>query len=707
MKSCPHDGLQRDGAASAVSVFWLVAIFFFGLLTSGAMGSVVINEIMYHPPNDLEELQYIELFNADSTEADLSGWSFSKGVKFSFAPGTKVPSGGFLVVCRNRTKFVERYGHSVPLAGEFEGHLSHNGEQIELSDRDKTLVDAVNYNDSAPWPMAADGRSSSLERICPAARSDDPANWAASELPEFLAPGGTPGKVNDSFSSNMPPAIDEVKLSPAKPSPGQSVGVSALVSDTDGVNSVTLSFRVATSDGALSDETSLQMKRVSGDAHSGRYEAMLPAQSKDRLVRYRIRATDASGTGRSSPDANDLRLAWSYSTFENDNASGIPFGILLHLSNRNIGLPMRYMNMERSGGERSRGGDAFIYLPPRVGEVQLFDFVNAPPRNGGFKVHFRKDETLRGMTSINVIFEGVPRRVLAEPLSYEVYRLAGVPAELTEHIRMWIDGKPFGYHLLIEQPNKAFLARNKRDTTGNLYKLLWYGDGVIGKHEKKTNLGSGHRDLLSVIEGLERTRGTEQWPFIQQHFNVEECINYFAVNMCIQNWDGFHNNYFAYHDTGDTGRWEIYPWDEDKTWGDYDGASTKYDWYGLPLTFGMSGSQPPVALRARGAGGAGGGFVEWWREPGFFSGPLLANPDFRRRFLVRLRDICTSVFTEERIYPLIDEMEKKLGNEVPIRAALQGRPAEAALSEFRANIQSFRDQVIHRRRFVLAELEKR
>jgi hypothetical protein len=121
----------------------------------------------------------------------------------------------------------------------------------------------------------------------------------------------------------------------------------------------------------------------------------------------------------------------------------------------------------------------------------------------------------------------------------------------------------------------------------------------------------------------------------------------------------------------------------------------------------MSGSQPPVALRARGAGGAGGGFVEWWREPGFFSGPLLANPDFRRRFLVRLRDICTSVFTEERIYPLIDEMEKKLGNEVPIRAALQGRPAEAALSEFRANIQSFRDQVIHRRRFVLAELEKR
>jgi hypothetical protein len=120
--------------------------------------------------------------------------------------------------------------------------------------------------------------------------------------------------------------------------------------------------------------------------------------------------------------------------------------------------------------------------------------------------------------------------------------------------------------------------------------------------------------------------------------------------MCIQNWDGFFNNYFAYHDTGGTGRWEIYPWDEDKTWGDYDGAPAKYDWYEMPLTFGMNGVQPPKAVRGFGFG-FGRGFTLWWREPGYFSGPLLANPQFRQRFLARLREVCATLFTEEKFFP--------------------------------------------------------
>jgi hypothetical protein len=56
--------------------------------TDVASSEVVINEIMYHPPLGLEKLQYIELLNAGETEADLSGWSFSKGLKFLFPPET-------------------------------------------------------------------------------------------------------------------------------------------------------------------------------------------------------------------------------------------------------------------------------------------------------------------------------------------------------------------------------------------------------------------------------------------------------------------------------------------------------------------------------------------------------------------------------------------------------------------------------------------
>src|SRR5436190_7682959 len=63
---------------------WFPAVLIAGSLARAELGSVVINEIMYHPPRDLEQLQYVELFNAGKTERDLSGWSFSKGVKFVF-----------------------------------------------------------------------------------------------------------------------------------------------------------------------------------------------------------------------------------------------------------------------------------------------------------------------------------------------------------------------------------------------------------------------------------------------------------------------------------------------------------------------------------------------------------------------------------------------------------------------------------------------
>ena len=247
----------------------------------------------------------------------------------------------------------------------------------------------------------------------------------------------------------------------------------------------------------------------------------------------------------------------------------------------------------------TRGNSAFIYAPADGKDIRIFDHVRIEQRKGGFKIRFHKNQTLRGMTTINVIFEYMPRFVLAEPLAYELYRMAGVPAELTEHIRLWIDDRLDGYHLAIEQPNRAFLRRNKRNDTGSLYKLLWYEEGVVRKHEKKTNPFTGHDDIISLIDGLNETSGKKQWEYIKKHFNVEEFINYFAVNMCISNWDGFFNNYFTYHDINGTGKWEIYPWDEDKTWGFYDGASPPYAFYDMPITFGMNGDQPPSSGNRR------------------------------------------------------------------------------------------------------------
>jgi hypothetical protein len=657
---------------------------------------VIINEIMYHPPLDLEELQYVELYNRGTASVDLSKWSFTKGLKFVFPEQTQLASGAYLVVCRNRTVFSANYGQNIAAVGNFTGKLSHRGEKIELSDAAGNVVDAVKYADTDPWPAGPDGHSASLERICPSVTGKEPGNWAGSLLPPTQKPAGTPGRKNDNFATNLPPIVSGTVFK--TPRPQEAATVTTEIADADGVQGAVLLWWVAKSGGQM-PENQVPMQRVEGNAKKGTYRATIPGQPASTLIRFRIKAANASGSVRFDPAPNEPHPAYSYSTFINSNTARIPFVNVVNVS------PPRREGQIRVWDKQSfqvpapptRGNSAFIYMPPDGGQVLTLDYVYVRQRKGGFKAHFTKDQPFQGMTGINVIFESSPRWLLSEPLAYELYRLAGVPAPLTEHLRVWMDGRPLGYQLLIEQPNKAFLRRNQRDDTGYMYKANYFGNSLTGQHEKKTRPASGYDDLITLYNGLSRRSGAGQWEFIQQNFNIEEFTGYYAVNMCIQNWDGFFNNHFLYHDSARTGKWEIYPWDEDKTWGDFDGASSRYDWYTMPLTFGMQGDQAP----GWSFGGWGNG---WWRPPGWFSGPLLANAGFRRAFLTRLGGLCADSFTEEKIIPLIDALEKRLEPEIPVRAQLVGDDPRRALATFHSDIQSLRNQVKFRRQAILAAI---
>jgi hypothetical protein len=665
----------------------------------GADTDIIINEIMYHPPLQLDDLQYVELFNRGDTTVDLSEWSFTKGIQFIFPPDTRLASGAYLVICRNSKTFVSNYGTDIPMLGDFSGRLSHRGEKLELSNAAQKVIEAVKYSDHAPWPFGPDGHSASLERICPFVSGKDPGNWAGSLLPAIERPAGSPGRKNDNFSSKSVPFIESVTFKP--PPPETKTTVTAEVRDSDRVKAVTLLWRVATN-GKQTSETAVTMERIAGDDKAGTYQASVTGQPAGTLVRLRIKAENEAGAARFNPWPNEPQPTYSYSTMNNTNTSRIAFAYVV-----NVSRPQGQSRVQVWNGHRfevltspTRGNGAFVYVPPDGGEVQTFDYVSIRPRKGGFKVKFGKDH-FKEMSAINIIFEGPPRWVLSEPMAYELYRLAGNPACQAEHVRVWMDGRPMAYQLLIEQPNKGFLSRNKRDNGGSLYKVTYMAQGLRGQHIKKTRRATGYDDLLTLYDGLTRSSGVEQWNFIQKNFNVDEFINYYAVNMCIQNWDGFFNNYYLYHDSETTGKWEMYPWDEDKTWGEYDGCSPEYDWYGMPLSFGMGARE---SLGFGGFGGFGGG--GWMRPPGWFSGPLLANREFRKAFLARLKEMCTTTFTEEKMVPLIDAMEKRLAPEVPIRAELVGEGRQAALEQFHHEIQSLRNQVKYRRQFILQQIPK-
>ena len=638
-----------------------------------ARAGVVINEVFYNAPNDLDDLQWIELHNTGDAAVKLDGWTIDKGQGFEFPAGTSIDAQGYLVVALKPDVFKKSYGGSA--VGPLKRRLKRGGEKLELFNAAREVVDVVRYNDKAPWPISADGGSSSLERIVPTAKGDDVANWTASPLPNGVAkPMGSPGKKNASYSAALPPVI-KVKEAPRTLAPEQAIHVEALVKDTGKVQDVSLLYRLV-KNGAAGPEQTIAMK---AEDASGQFRASIPAQPAGTLVRYRVQAVNEAGAVRFYPDANDLRPTMSIYVHDKWPAAKIPLGLIIHGASTG---PRNDAPAERRsprgffdfGGapdavpqRQALGTSAYVHVDPKTGKTELFDHVNIMERRGGrgYKVYLHGDQPLNKMTTLSLIFEGSEGFLVAEAMAYEVYRRAGSPAPLTDFVRLTIDGRPVGFHLMVENPNRAFLRRNKINDDGTLYKIRWYGQGLEGTHEKRTHKQTGHADLRAIVETLNKTRGEEQWKVIQEHFDVEQVATYFAVNMVLSHWDGYFNNYYPYHDSAGTKKWMMFPWDQDKTWGYHDGIDHGDVFFDMPLTFGMTGDRPPP-----GAGGFGGGFgggPPWWRPGGVFSGPLLANKQFRQVFLAKTRQILDTVYTQDVLLPVMNEMEERLLEDARLR----------------------------------------
>jgi hypothetical protein len=190
------------------------------------VGPVVISEIMYHPPDPYAGMndsvnEYVQLWNTAQTNVPLfdpnastNTWRLRNAVDFDFPTNlTLVPGGRLLVVGfdpvgypATLAAFQKKYALDLGtiIVGPWSGNLNNGGEKLELRRPDNPnltptnifvpyyLVEEVAFNNSAPWPIDADGSGSSLQRINRALFANDPANWLAA--PPF---SGTP----------VPPAI--------------------------------------------------------------------------------------------------------------------------------------------------------------------------------------------------------------------------------------------------------------------------------------------------------------------------------------------------------------------------------------------------------------------------------------------------------------------------------------------------------------------
>ncbi|HAM70163.1 MAG TPA: hypothetical protein DCM86_00780, partial [Verrucomicrobiales bacterium] len=196
-----------------------------GAANSGpAIGPVVITDIMYHPPefflnndywnNDYDSYVVLKNISAASQtfyDSTLGAeWHLRGVVDFNFpSTFTLVPDASVVLVGWDPVAepgrlaaFRQKFDilPAVQVLGPWSGQLNNKAGSVRLSrpgptdatvtppDIGYVVIDQVDYEDQAPWPVGADGAGAAIKKKDALLFGNDPANWVAA-LP---SPGKLP-----------------------------------------------------------------------------------------------------------------------------------------------------------------------------------------------------------------------------------------------------------------------------------------------------------------------------------------------------------------------------------------------------------------------------------------------------------------------------------------------------------------------------------
>ena len=168
-------------------------------VTSAGFRMVVINEIMADPspPNQLPEVEFVEIMNTTDQTIDLTGWTFSDPRSTAVLPELTIGPDQLIILCKSGHEDLFS-GFGVVAGLEKWPTLNNSGDALELQSADSVIIDQVRYTRS--WYQDSDKSAGgwSLEQINPLDPCPDRENWLASQNPA----GGTPGRPNSVLEIN-------------------------------------------------------------------------------------------------------------------------------------------------------------------------------------------------------------------------------------------------------------------------------------------------------------------------------------------------------------------------------------------------------------------------------------------------------------------------------------------------------------------------
>lgn len=306
------------------------------------------------------------------------------------------------------------------------------------------------------------------------------------------------------------------------------------------------------------------------------------------------------------------------------------------------------------------------------------------------KIFFAKTNLFKEQRCLNLNSGWRDPAMVRECLAYYIYARSGAPAPRARMVRLNQNGQFRGVYVQVEQPDQTFVRRLNMKGASS-YKAGSHSNRAderdLGSeaayrehYEKQTKKSEGYAELVQFCRELNRTKDIPG--FFNQHVDIEKYINYLAATALTQNWDGFNKNHYLIYDGEGSKKWFAVPWDLDRTLGDH--------WHG---TFNEARLSPFLGIQQQ------PGVTGWNRMQNKF----LSHPDFRKRFVDRLSELLETEFTTEKLFPVIDQLERQIARDASLDRRRWGGE-DTNLQRGFAQLKRFIEQ---RRTYLLREVKTR
>jgi spore coat protein H len=196
-----------------------------------------------------------------------------------------------------------------------------------------------------------------------------------------------------------------------------------------------------------------------------------------------------------------------------------------------------------------------------------------------YQISFYKPKTFKGVKHVHFNAEYKDPSLIRNKLSFDFFSDIGNLSPRSQHVFLILNGRTEGVYLEIESVDENFLKRRSLPNGAIFYavdgdanfSLMSDLDKETKKslelgYEKKWGLDADDYYLQELIFKINTISRADFEKEIINYINVEKYLRWVAGIIFTANYDGFVHNYALYRN-GETGLFEVIPWDYDATCG--------------------------------------------------------------------------------------------------------------------------------------------